>query len=171
MLVTFRVAGVDFSTKAAELVLVSIDGYEPVWHHIDYPAGDAFDRAKAIPTVMPTAGWWEDMGVIHIAIEEPRASRTRNGIEAVFRAQGCLLASLPQSIETWQLAPHEWRQALGMPGSGKRDIVKAAARAYALEHGAPGDWTEDAYDAWCVATAALRMLDRAADTTTRKDAA
>ena len=150
--------GIDYDSNRVDLVMVDVDTPAPAWTRFELGAGDTFQRARNVRNALwpRTSYHWEPVTLV--ALEQPVGQRR----DSLMRMQGCILACLPIGAEVWPMKPHEWRVALGLPGSGKRDVLKAETRAYALEHGAPDGWPQDAYDAFLIALAALTLCEKAA---------
>lgn len=160
-----RFAGIDYDTKRIDVVLVDEDG-APLEHR-RYPLTgpfleheDAFERARRIRDVLPARSSWADEGVEVVAVEQPY-SDTFRASAGLQRVQGGILACLPspldRSVTVARFTPAEWRRANGLPAGGKRNALKAATRAYAISRGCSSSWPQDAFDAFCVALAALQL--------------
>lgn len=152
-----KVAGVDFSSHAVDVVLLDEDGgLLPA--HLRFPFENrryAFERLLGCREVLPTPGWWADESVYLIALESPKSKGFGAAVDLA-RVQGAIIATLPRNIITWQLTPNEWKREIGFPGVAKKD----AYRAKAIELGAMKNWTEHAIDAFCIAYAARAMNER-----------
>jgi hypothetical protein len=107
---------------------------------------------------MPRWPFYEDTGVYLAAIEAPMG-RGEGGTQAKLNhVFGAVVACLPWRIETWQVAPHEWRKELRLPGNAH----KAVCAARAVELGAYPEWNDqNAYDAYAVAYYAREVNARA----------
>ena len=64
-------AGIDFDTNAVHVVLLP-EVAPPRYLPFVLEGHDAFERTRQIREVMPPRGWWEDEGVVAIAIDELR---------------------------------------------------------------------------------------------------
>jgi hypothetical protein len=105
------VCGIDFSTKAIDVVRLSIDSDEATWRCLELDAGkgDALERCRLIRGVMPARGTWKDEGVLGVALERP-AGASRIGVAQLMRVQGAILACLPRGLLVTELHPAEWKQ-------------------------------------------------------------
>lgn len=150
------IAGIDFSTRAVDVVLIDEDTGEPTWH--PYPLagmGDAFDRTRSVRTAMPPRSTWDDLGVIAIGIEQPRGN---HGVTPLFRIQGAILACLPTQVLITPWNPSSWRLAVGLKGNAtKIEVFEYVAD---LVSDARNTWPQDAADAYCIALATRDALER-----------
>lgn len=164
------VAGIDFSTRAVDIVFLDENNVEPpTWYRYELSGANAFDRArqaKLLPAV------WND--VLAVGIEDPRG----HNAGALYRVQGAILARIPGSVLVQPWIPSQWRKAVGLPGNASKADV--AARAMALHKDAeyahhmqwrdwqscelhnefytPPDWSQDAFDAFCIALATQKAI-------------
>lgn len=151
------VAGVDYSSKFVDVVLVDIDTPTTVeWHRYDLgTTGDAFDRTRRVRDALPSRGWWRDQGVIAIGIEDPRG----HSAGVIYRVQGGILQCLPPELLVHPWIPSAWRKTVGLPGNcDKRAIQIHSQRLLEVTPGI-GDWTADAHDAHLIGLATLVSLD------------
>lgn len=150
------ILGIDLSTRAIELVLLDETTNRAVWDHIELAGTDHFERLRDIPRRMPrwASGWYDDQGVMLVAVEAP-FGRGQAGTEAKLnRVFGAIVTCVPPRIAVWEIAPHDWRHQLELPGNAPKD----ACRLRALELGACPDWDDqNAYDAFAIAYAARRI--------------
>jgi hypothetical protein len=136
--------GIDFSTFAIDLVLVSENANRAAWHHITLHGPDAFERVRTIPANMPPASWYDDHGVYLVGLERP-FSDSRNDI--IRLAEGAILASIPSRIHAREVAPQTWKAHIRHRGRGK-----PATTAFPPFLRTPvGGWRQDAIDALGVA--------------------
>lgn len=148
------VAGIDFSSRAIDIVLVDVDErLAPVWTRYQLSGQDAFDRTRRVGMVMPglKSGFWDD--VIAVGIEHPAG---KFGTGVMMRVQGAVLAMLPSGVLVQPWPPSLWRKSVGLKGNAsKADVV-----AFCLPVGDDGlgDWPQDAYDAYCIALATLGAI-------------
>jgi hypothetical protein len=115
-----KVAGIDLSTHAVDVVLVPLDGNEPPqWRRYPLDGPSSFDRARTVRDAMPprTGGLWDD--VLAIGIEDPRGHAAGHA----YRIQGAILSCLPQSVLVQPWIPSAWRKAVGLPGNASKDDV------------------------------------------------
>lgn len=147
------IAGIDLSTRAIDLALINeTTGQLAELHRFELPKnGDAFDRARWVRDTMPSRSWWTDQGVIAIGIEDPRGHNPG----PLFRAQGAILACLPTSLLVHPLIPSEWRALNGLPGNAS----KAHVYEHAHRHAILPAGSQDAADAFLVATATLELVE------------
>lgn len=151
------IAGIDFSTRAVDVVLLDEDTNHAGWLRFQLPlteVEDAFDRTRRLRDVMPSRAWWRDEGIIAIGIEQPRG---RHGVTPLFRVQGAILACLPRDLLVQPWNPASWRKAVGLPGNATKDQVREAA----ILLGANREWDVfDPFDALCIAHATRSVLER-----------
>ena len=143
-----KVAGIDLSTHAVDVVLVPLDGNEPPqWRRYPLDGPSSFDRARTVRDAMPprTGGLWDD--VLAIGIEDPRGHAAGHA----YRIQGAILSCLPQSVLVQPWIPSAWRKAVGLPGNASKDDVAV----FTGQHRGDmlGHWPQDACDAFCIALA------------------
>lgn len=161
-----RVAGIDYSSHAIDVVLVDLDDQQPpVWRRYDLVGQDAFDRTRYVRTAMPfrTAPVWDD--VLAIGIEHP-AGKFGTGI--MMRLQGAVLACLPSGVLVQPWTPASWRKAVGLAGNAtKAQIANEVYRTRCSNAPNPGwyprtleDWPQDACDAYSIALATRAAIVR-----------
>lgn len=144
-----RVAGIDYSSHAIDVVLVHQDDLEPpVWHRHELAAdGLAFDRTRLVRDWrLPSAD-----DVLAVGIEDPRGQNSG----ALYRVQGAILARLPADVLVVPWIPSQWRKYVGLAGN----CTKLGVALGAVALGAPEEWvTPDSYDAYCIAYATRAAL-------------
>ena len=152
-----NVCGIDVSTHAVDIVKVPLDDGPPHWDRFPlvHP-GDAFDRTRQVPLVVPgpAHSYWDD--VIAVGMEEPAG---RNPGYA-FRVQGAVLSCVPRDKLVEKLMPSEWRKAVGLKGNASKEDVRMFALA-AVRDFAGVDWraaSHDCTDAYCIALATRSRL-------------
>jgi hypothetical protein len=155
------IAGIDYSTRAIDIVLLDEDSDAATWHRFElaWPDfSDAFARARSVPVNVPgpRAEFWDD--VLAVGIEDPRGYNAG----ALFRIQGALLTRIPRDKLVHPLIPSQWRKTVGLPGNASKDDVARWANAHWLQ---PLDAPrilpqQDAYDAFCIALATRTLLER-----------
>jgi hypothetical protein len=174
------VCGIDYSTRAVDVVLVDENTGHATWHRTELEGADAFDRARGVPTggalLCDKYAWkgalytyaydWDD--VLAVGIEDPRGYNA--GV--LYRIQGAILARIPRDTLVHPLVPSQWRTLCGMRGNAsKADIenfanVSRMTKALRPEGNSrvlslPGDyidWPSDACDAYCVALATQKLI-------------
>jgi len=155
------------SSRYLDLVLLDENADRAEWHRITLEGDTAFERARDVAEKMPQPGWYEAHGVYLCAIERP-FSRSRNDV--VRLVQGCVLASIPSSLDVWEVAPQTWKAHIGFKGRGKPTQGQFAG--FTFDGFTPswrsasnaGDWPQDALDAL---GAALWARDTNADLVAR----
>lgn len=148
------IAGIDFSSFQADIVLLSEDDDTATHHVFRFGKGDAFDRARTIRGSMPSRDWWTDQGVIAIGIEDPRGV-ARSADAPLYRAQGAIIACLPPRLLVQPWKPGEWRKQLGISNVGK---VAPAQFAFDRWDDWPVGCSQDALDAYCLAYATRQRV-------------
>jgi hypothetical protein len=155
------IAGIDFSTKAVDVVLLAEDSYAATWHRFELEGQDAFDRARDVRAAVQ--GWhslWDD--VVACGIEDPRGY----GAGSLYRVQGAILSCLPGAMLVQPLIPSSWRKTVGLKGNASKDDVRRFSQASAgmyvagqyVELERWPDWPQDAHDAYCIALATRTLL-------------
>ncbi len=160
-----RVAGCDYSSRFVDLVTVPYDGPgAPEWHRFSLMGADAFDRARSVAQAVPgpTSVLYDDL--IAVGIEDPRGQNAG----AMYRVQGAVLSRIPARMLVRPFIPSEWRKAVGLKGNASKEGVALWAidswcdDAAGISKAVPycdGE-TQDTWDAYCIALATLRLLDR-----------
>ncbi len=152
------IAGVDFSSKAVDIVLLDEDTDAATWHRFPLTGQDAFDRTRAVRAAMPGASFWDD--VLAVGIEDPRGY----GAGSLYRVQGAILACLPAAILAHPLIPSSWRKTVGLPGNAPKLAIMEFVDTRQQENGASlfQRWPQDACDAYCIALATRTLVERVA---------
>lgn len=149
------IAGIDFSTKAVDIVLLDEDTHlaRQFSVRLDFQNGeDAFDRTRKVRAVMPSRGTWEAEGVIAVGLEEPRGY----GTDTLFRVQGAILQCFPPNLLIQPWIPSAWRKACGLKGNGTKQETADWVNEL---HGWDLGWSYDAYDAYGIAYATRSVLE------------
>lgn len=167
-----KVAGVDLSTKAIDIVTVDIDPvdevYPSAWHRFPLEAADAWARTLLIRDALPNQGFWEDIALV--AIEAPYGRGQSGTLALLNRVVGAIVASLPPQLRTpercWIVRPDEWKTGLGL-STAKPAALDLGVHGYAGFDEANIAATiagpqQDARDAWALARWAMNELDKAA---------
>lgn len=157
-----RVAGIDFSTKAVDVVTIAYGDENPAeapsWQRVEFLfRGDegvrwlaACQRAGMIRRQID----WSD---IDVAVLEYPAG-VNHQMLTLF---GALASQIPHNhVRVTWLTPAEWRKTWLDHGGLKTDEAKRRAQSKAVAAGFPGDWASDAYDALGLAMAwRIRSLE------------
>lgn len=136
------VVGIDLSSKAIDLVRIDENNDEAEWISVPLAGKTAWDRTRTIGRLMPTASWWAD--VYLCAIEQPFGP-SRRAQSVLMRAQGAILAAVPEHVEVWEVTPDDWKRHLGIPSSSKPSWSVFASSFF------DEFWPQDARDALGVA--------------------
>jgi hypothetical protein len=163
---TSYVVGIDFSTRAVDLVKYDIDlRLAPLWDDLELEGDDAWDRTFTVADVVPSTAhsYWDD--VVAIGIEDPRG----HGAGRLYRVQGGIMARIPERLRssTIKLEPSKWRKIVGLPGNCPKSKVivhvtddpygaELVHRATRLEQQARR--LSDGCDAFCIAKATASVL-------------
>ena len=150
--------GIDFDTHQVDVVTLEFARVR--WSHFDLTSsGDAFDRARQVPTVLPApdSTFWQLVAVI--AIEEPQG-RHRATVAKLKAIQGAVLTCLPHHAAVVPLVPARWRSLVGLKGNASKDDVRRHVSARLGVHD-PILTSQDACDAYCLAEA-VGLLARTA---------
>jgi hypothetical protein len=151
-------AGIDYSTKAIDLVLVDIDWLRPPWwHRFELHGPDAWERTRTVARTLPgrTSQVWDE--VLAFGLEEPRGQNS--GV--LYRVQGAILAALPPHVLVYPMVPSEWRKACGLKGNASKEDIGWHSLALRANHA--GDlplWPQDAHDAHLIALATHRLINQ-----------
>lgn len=151
------VAGVDVSSRAVDVVWISEETFEATWRRFELDGSDAWERCREIGQVFPppTSGLWDETLAIGVEVAFGPSSG------AVNRCVGAVLVRLPRSLLVKPWAPSEWRKAVGLSGrAGKEDVFTFAHERRSLVESYRVPWPQDACDAYCIALATLRALER-----------
>jgi hypothetical protein len=144
------IAGIDYSTRAVDIVLLDEDTDAATWHRFELEGADAFDRARAVRMAMFTRPFdWDE--VVAVGIEDPRGYNAGS----LYRVQGAILSSLPRHTLVHPLIPSSWRKTVGLPGNASKAEVMAW-----MMNSDRYDWPQDACDAYCIALATRTLLER-----------
>lgn len=141
-----RIAGIDFSTLAIDVVFVDLDDrLPPEWKHYKLHGDDAFDRTRSVRSAMPFQSCWDD--VLAIGIEEP-TGKFKPGLG--YRVQGAVLSMLPVDVLVKPWPPAAWRKAVGLPGNATKEQVfgwslQALHRDPLI---GPTKWSVHCFDGW-----------------------
>jgi len=154
-----RVAGCDYSSRYVDLVTVPYDGPgASEWHRFPLVGADAFDRARSVAQAVPgpTSVLYDDL--IAVGIEDPRGQNAG----AIYRVQGAILARIPPRMLVRPFIPSEWRKGVGLKGNASKADVWSFTTFQSVGRDPNGrfGWPQDACDAYCIALATLRLLDR-----------
>lgn len=171
-----KTAGIDFSSFAVDLVTIDADSHAAEWRRYPLNGADAFDRTRHVRDAMPprTAMIWDDIEAL--AIEHPAG---KQGTGVMMRLQGAILACLPRDLLVTPLPPSAWRKHVGLSGrASKEDVEKFAKTCLGMRLGMASDpWrppftqmiyfthespSQDACDAFCLALAVSRLVERPA---------
>lgn len=175
------VLGIDFSTKAVDLVYVNDDHPERADHvRITLPAPvkgndrpeEIVDAIRVIRAEFPRRRELEERGVWAIGIEDPYSMSTRTA-KRLGQIAGAVVALIPPELVVTVLAPAAWRRELGIPGRQRSVEQKAEIAAWTRHRWVGGvSLPQDAKDAYCIGRAAalvrhrldeaVRLLDAAA---------
>jgi hypothetical protein len=150
------IAGIDYSTRAVDVVLLDEDSHAAEWHRFELSGADAFERTRDVSRAFNlTSEQWDS--VVAVGIENPGG---KYGTGAMYRVQGAVLASIPFYKLVQPLPPALWRKTVGLPGNASKDAVAE----WATWKGGLGAkavfWPQDACDAYCIALATRTLLER-----------
>lgn len=150
------VAGIDFSSRFVDIVLLDEDTDAATWHRFELTGADAFERARDVRNGMiGISPIWDD--VIAIGIEDPRGY----GAGSLYRVQGAILARLPRRTLVQPWIPSAWRKTVGLPGNAPKSQVEAFATIHrGVEPFSDHEfWPQDACDAYCIALATRSLIE------------
>lgn len=150
-----NVAGIDFSSRFVDVVLLDESSDRAVWHRFELTGADAFDRARAVGLAVPgrAMSFWDD--VLAVGIEDPRGY----GAGSLYRVQGAILSCVPQGrlVQPW--IPSVWRKQVGLKGNSTKEDVEFHVR-FSLAAGqfSRQSFPPDFFDAYCIALATRQLL-------------
>lgn len=163
-----KYAGIDFDTRGVHVVLIDSDRPNSVPDYMELPLlwhSKAFGRLRSVRDVMPARGWWEDEGVMAIAIEEPmqRGPASSSFLPKLKAVQGAIVACLPRDMPVNPMVPTSWKKTVGMKGNATKVDVEFWVR-FSSPHSVTGcftgcKWPQDAFDAYCLALSAQLLLE------------
>lgn len=150
-----RVAGIDFSSHAVDIVTVPYDGHgQPAWHRFPLTGMDAFDRARSVAEAVPgrSSVFWDEL--VAVGIEHPAG---RHGVGPLLRIQGAILSSIPARMLVEPFPPSKWRKAVGLAGNASKEQVRLFVT---FQDRIPvyDGWPFDATDAYCIALATRQAI-------------
>lgn len=148
-----RFCGIDLSLRAIHVCAVDVDTHQPDMQICLLPDRSLPVKIRQLGNSgFPRGAWWDD--VAFVAVEEPFGYSPHQ----LNRLLGGVVASIPlDGARIWTVRPHEWRKALGLPGSGKRAALKQNSERWAKAHGARSHWDTDQCEALCIAHAGIRL--------------
>ena len=151
------IAGVDFSSRAVDIVRLDEDSDRAEWHRFLLAGDGAFDRTRSVRAAMPGSSFWDD--VLAVGIEEPCG----HGAGRLMRVQGAILACVPAHKLVHPLMPSAWRKAVGLPGNASKEVVSEWAGPKLRPTVGPLLGIPfDATDAYCIALATRSLIQKAA---------
>lgn len=148
-----RVAGIDVSTRAVDIVTVPFDQPGPPVHYrVELDGHDALERTRDAATRLPGAAsvFWDTVLAVGFENPQSRGSSTAT-MYALQRVVGVVLAHIPARMLVSPIEPAAWRHAVGLKGNAPKPEVAAHVRER-LGAEASG-WPQDACDAYCIALA------------------
>lgn len=153
-----NVAGIDYSTRAVDIVTVPYDGNgQPKWHRYELDGKDAFDRARFVADAMPVRRglFWDD--IMAVGIEHPGGNF---GTREMCRIQGAILSCIPYTVLVEPWPPAKWRKAVGLAGNADKGAVYEYAfwRGFHAMLANTLDIPQDACDAYCIAVATRQAI-------------
>ena len=163
-----RVLGIDYSTRALDLVAVPFDGEDlddAVWRRIDLTGGERYDGQGTFTAALRVRerlghGFdWADVGLVYI--EDPMSVSMATA-KALGIVGGAIVASLPLHVRAGavlnSIRPEDWKRVLcDSPHASKR-TVRARVEALGFLQLGTG---QDAFDAAGIAWAARAENQRA----------
>lgn len=154
------VVGVDLSSRALDLVKLDESTNRAEWVRCELEGPDAWARTLTLRDSLPgplTSDFFED--VYLVAIEAPYGRGQAGTLAVLNRVVGVVAASLPRRLRVpercWLVAPHEWKNGLGLKGKPSDADVDRLAPGWTFTSGTcvrgePDPW-QNARDAYCLA--------------------
>lgn len=164
-----HVLGVDYSTSAVDMALLSEDD-RVEWLRLDIGPPRkptlavgmrgllaARDAARDLPG--PASSEWDDVAMV--AIENPWSVNAGTA-KALGLVGGAIVAQVPSRVTVLLVSPLDVDRAIGIPIRLKREKRKPAMRARVIEllEIEAVDWPQDAFDAVAVAYTARVLCAR-----------
>jgi Holliday junction resolvasome RuvABC endonuclease subunit len=155
-----RVCGVDYSTRAIDLVSLDFDADDPKWRRIDITGWDrgALPAALRVRSRAHLSMFLEDVSTLWI--EQPFSFGRVGTAYALGLIAGAFLASLPKTFieesAISQIGAPEWRKALVGNGRATKEEVRYFLRdeGYKLSDDVP----LDAWEALGIALVARKQI-------------
>ena len=150
-----NIAGIDYSTKAIDLVTIPHDEPgAPQWHTFPLEGDGAFDRARDVANALHgrSSAFWDD--ILAVGIEHPGG---HYGTQAMIRIQGAILSCIPARMLVQPLSPARWRKLVGISGNSTKEQVLIFS-AVKLGERTDGQWPQDAHDAHLIALATRTLI-------------
>ena len=154
-----NVAGIDYSSRYIDLVLLHLDDqHSPMWFRYELSGADAFDRTRTVADAMPgrASDFWDD--ILAVGIEHPGG---HHGTRDMLRVQGAVLSCIPARMLVHPLPPGKWRKLVGLPGNASKTDVRLFA-TYDHRNIVSDGWPNDATDAYCIALATRSLIEQQA---------
>lgn len=121
-----KVAGIDLSSFAVDVVLLDEDTDAAEWHRFELAGGTPFDRTRSLRACFPSRSFWEDAGVYLLGIEDPH-SRANHTAKALGLVTGGVAALLPRDLVVLQVPTAEWKREFTGSGSSDKEAVAVKA--------------------------------------------
>lgn len=154
-------AGIDLSSHAIDVVLLSEDDNSATWHRFELAGANAWERTLKVRDAMPPAAFWDDVYLIAVETPFPDQQRTLRLVQGAVTA--CLPPMLREAHRCWQVRPDEWKHGLGLKGKPTHEGLTALVPDWALNvlgislfapPRTPDDWDvmqQNGRDAYCLA--------------------
>lgn len=175
-----NIMGVDLSTKAVTAVMLDHEENLVDWWHVEMAGENALERCRDAALRLREIPW-DDPSII--AFERPAGSSVRVAMD-IWRMMGVILGMrwyipvgptwdedvkisattpvIPLSTPIWEFTPSDWKKKAGLRGDATKEMIVAFVDAQRRKTRAPltgpslRGAPQDAYDAYCVALAAVR---------------
>jgi hypothetical protein len=159
-----KVAGLDISSYAVDLVLLDEETDAATWQRFSLAGATPFERTRTLRDVFPTRYFWEEHGVYLFAVEDPH-SRFPHAAKAMGLVTGGVAALLPREAVVVQTAPKEWKRIFTGNANATKDAVAERAIDLWTESGAPVPYCDgeddNTWDAYGIAWAVRKLNDDA----------
>jgi hypothetical protein len=170
------VAGCDYSTFAADFVLLPLEGDSAdgaSWWRIPLRLADvpleleAFHAAVALSAVLLKALPWPDIACLYVETPVLGVGGALTTVKQA-RIQGAIVASVPPSVTVGEIHPGSWKKGIGLSGNASKaavmqkvlDMGFRASRPKVLGQGPEDTDVQDAYDAFGIAWTVRNELRR-----------
>jgi hypothetical protein len=148
-LYSFRIVGIDYSTRFVDFVFLDYDDGSAEWQRVDLGArGKGFNSALQAARAVRSLISWDRVEIV--VIEEPAGTNHRTTF-LLGMVAGQVTAVIPERITVNYMSPSVWRPLFGIPAHGPDRKRRARERAIQLGFD-PGPLTpDDAYEAFALA--------------------
>lgn len=157
-----RVAGVDVSTFAIDIVTLEMSGDDYTWWHYPLRGDNLIDRIRYAGRAYEDEGlpgrnalFWDEL--TGVGVERPM--KRGHGSAQPMMALGAVLTRIPDWMLVYDWKPSEWRARCGLKGNAPKADVAAWVSQRRLDLADTKPWAQDACDAYCIAYATRAAIE------------